>query len=130
MVWAGALFLLFGQRTNAVYVIINTMDMDEYQVQAIKSIAIKSNQENALAHRTLGLTGEAGIVANRVKKIIRDKKGVVTDEDVEVITKRLGDVLYYVAALADYYNIPLSQIAQQNINQSKEFLEKNSKTDD
>lgn len=98
------------------------MNIDDYQSQALKSIAIKSKGTNALAHRALGLSGEAGIIANQLKKAIRDKDGVLTPEDIELVQKRLGDVLYYVAALADYIDAPLSEIAKQNLDRSAAFL--------
>lgn len=99
------------------------MNLDDYQQQALKSIAITQKGSAALAHRTLGLSGEAGIIANQLKKVIRDKDGVPTQEDLEVVKKRLGDVLYYTAALADYFDLSLSDIAQQNIEQSTQFLQ-------
>ena len=46
---------------------------------------------------------------------------VVIDADIAEITKRLGDVLYYVAGVADYYNLDLDAIARQNMAQSTEF---------
>lgn len=97
------------------------MDMDEYQKQALKSIAITKKGTTALAHRTLGLSGEAGVVANQVKKVIRDKDGAPDQEDIEVIKKRLGDVLYYVATLAEYFDLSLSEVAEQNLQQSETF---------
>lgn len=98
------------------------MNMDEYQKKALKSIAITQKGTAALAHRALGLNGEAGIIANQLKKVIRDKNGVLDHEDVAVIKKRLGDVLYYVAALGDYLDLTLSEIAEQNLKQSADFL--------
>ena len=74
-----------------------------------------------LAHRTLGLTGEAGVLANQLKKVIRDKQGVPDPSDIASAKKRLGDVLYYAAVLADYFDLTLSEVAQQNIAQSAEF---------
>lgn len=100
------------------------MNIDDFQEQALKSIAISQKGPIALSHRTLGLNGAAGILSNELKKVIRDKAGVVDEEDIEVVKKRLGDVLYYAAALAEYFDLSLSDIAKQNINQSAEFLKK------
>lgn len=99
------------------------MDIDEFQEQALKSIAITQKGVEALAHRALGLNGEAGVIANQLKKVIRDKGSVPDAEDVAVIKKRLGDVLYYTAALAAYFDLSLSEIAKQNLEQSAAFLE-------
>lgn len=97
------------------------MDMDEYQSKALESIAITQKGVAAIAHRSLGLSGEAGIIANQLKKVIRDKDGKLSGEDVAELQKRLGDVLYYVATLADYCDLPLSAVAKQNLEQSSQF---------
>lgn len=99
------------------------MNIDDFQQHALKSIAITERGPAALAHRALGLSGEAGIVSNQIKKIIRDRTSIPNEEDVEVLKKRLGDVFYYTAALADYFGLSLSDIAQQNMDQSTAFLQ-------
>ena len=65
--------------------------------------------------KVLGLVGEAGEAADKIKKIIRDKGGYASDEDRQAIAKELGDVLWYLANVARYLNIPLSEIAEGNI---------------
>lgn len=97
------------------------MNLDDLQQHALKSIVITQKDVTALAHRSLGLTGEAGILANQLKKVIRDKNGVASDEDLEVIKKRLGDVLYYTAALAEYFGMSLSEVASANMQRSSDF---------
>jgi NTP pyrophosphatase (non-canonical NTP hydrolase) len=97
------------------------MDMDEFQIKALQSVAITKRGVPALAHRTLGLTGEAGILANQLKKVIRDKDGQAEAADIAEVRKRLGDVMYYVAVLADYFDLKLSAVAQQNLQQSADF---------
>lgn len=97
------------------------MDIDDFQKQALDSIAIREKNVDALAHRGFGLTGEAGHVADILKKIIRDKNGSADDEDLEQLKKRLGDTLYYIAVLAEYYDLDLSEIANQNLKQSAQF---------
>ena len=100
------------------------MDMDEFQREALKSIAIGDKTPIALAHRTMGLNGAAGILSNQLKKVIRDKAGTANEEDLAVLQKRLGDVLYYTAVLAEYYDLKLSEIAVQNLEQSMDFAKK------
>lgn len=95
--------------------------MDEYQKQALQSVAITDKGVPALAHRTLGLTGEAGIVANQMKKIIRDKNGQPDDADKELALEKLGDVLYYVAVLSEYFDLNLSDVAKANVQKSVAF---------
>jgi NTP pyrophosphatase (non-canonical NTP hydrolase) len=89
------------------------MNFDEYQKQAITT---KMYPEGlAIPYVTLGLVGEAGEVAEKIKKVIRDENGVVSEEKKKELTKELGDVLWYIAAMADELGVPLSEIAKQNI---------------
>ena len=68
-----------------------------------------------LEYPTLGLTGEAGEVANIVKKIQRDHGGVINDEIRTKLKDELGDVLWYISACADELGITLTQIAEYNV---------------
>ena len=97
------------------------MDLNTYQKQAMQSVAIADKTIAALAHRTLGLTGEAGIVGNAMKKVIRDKDGVLSEEDIVALREKLGDVLYYTAVLAEYGGLDLNDIAQANLDKSAAF---------
>ncbi len=91
------------------------MKFDDYQKQAIGTALNPTRDFNALMYRTLGLVGEAGEVAEKVKKILRDKDGQMSAEDKAEIIKELGDVLWYLQALADMLEVPLSQVAEQNL---------------
>lgn len=102
------------------------MNIDEFQTQASKSVAIMEHSIAALAHRTLDLTGEAGIVANKMKKIIRDKQGIPNNDDVVLAQEKLGDTLYYVAVLAEYFDLTLADVAQSNLDKSADFLKNRS----
>lgn len=95
--------------------------MDEFQTTALDSVALTAKDLAALAHRTLGLTGEAGILANTVKKVVRDKAGIADTNDLVEIEKRLGDVLYYIATLSEYFDLKLSDVAAKNLLQSSRF---------
>lgn len=97
------------------------MNLNDYQEAALKSVAITDKSIAALAHRTLGLTGEAGIVANAMKKVIRDRAGQLSSEDVDLLKEKIGDVLYYVAVLAEYADLKLGDIAEANIAKSTAF---------
>jgi NTP pyrophosphatase (non-canonical NTP hydrolase) len=87
------------------------MRLDEYQMRA-ESTAIYPN-EYAIIYPALGLTGEAGEVADKVKKIIRDGNSDLFYKD--NIAKELGDVLWYVAVLARDLGYSLEEIAQTNL---------------
>lgn len=69
----------------------------------------------ALTYTALGLTGEAGEIANKVKKILRDSGGEVSSEVRKDLSKELGDVLWYLTRLADEIGYSLHQIAQENV---------------
>lgn len=99
------------------------MNLNNYQDEALKSIAITQKSLPALAHRSLGLAGEAGEVANVIKKIIRDKSGQPNDDDIQKIAEKLGDTLYYIAALSQYFALDLDEIAEKNLKKSKAFIE-------
>ncbi|HKX24067.1 MAG TPA: nucleoside triphosphate pyrophosphohydrolase family protein [Candidatus Saccharimonadales bacterium] len=103
------------------------MNIDDFQKHALTSVAITDKGIPDLAHRTLGLTGEAGILANQLKKVIRDKDGQPDEADTAEAAKRLGDVLYYTAVLADYFGLTLSEVAQQNMDRSTAFKDQRQK---
>ncbi len=75
------------------------MELNYYQLEALKSVAIKQKNVAALAHRSLGTAGEAGELANVIKKIIRDKNGKANEVDIEKITEKLGDTHHYIEYL-------------------------------
>lgn len=87
--------------------------LNTYQQKALKYK--KYPREHKITYPALGLVGEAGEVAEKVKKIIRDKSGVISEDDATEIVKELGDVLWYVAILSDELGIPLAEVAKRNI---------------
>ncbi len=90
------------------------MNFNEYQ-QKSRQTALYPNKDNNFIYPTLGLVGEAGEVAEKIKKVIRDNDGIITSEKKEEIKKELGDVLWYVSNLAYELNIELEDVAQGNI---------------
>lgn len=104
------------------------MEFDEYQKKAAKYdlFEVSSDlKEVGFIEKVLGLTGEAGETADKIKKVLRDKDGMVSDEDRESITKELGDVLWYVAAIARYLGVDLSEVAEGNINKLESRYQRN-----
>lgn len=100
------------------------MDFNEYQKQARKT-AIYPDVGNNFQYPTIGLCGEAGEVAEKVKKIIRDRSGKFDAQDVTAIKKELGDVLWYLANLAAEFNLDFESIAKTNIRKLKERTARN-----
>ena len=90
------------------------MQANQYQTGALQS-AIYPNQGSNFLYPTLGLVGEAGEVAEKVKKIIRDGDGTLTDPDRDKIAKELSDVCWYVAVLAYELDYTLEEIMQMNL---------------
>lgn len=90
------------------------MTFEEYAKKAHVSARYPDQGKN-IFYPTLGLTGEAGEVADKVKKVMRDDAGVLTPERREAIIKELGDVLWYCAALADELGTTLEDVARGNI---------------
>jgi NTP pyrophosphatase (non-canonical NTP hydrolase) len=88
------------------------MNFNDYQDQA-NDTAIYPN-ESRLVYPALGLTGEAGEVADKIKKLIRDKRTLDAQERIE-IAKEVGDVLWYVAAMARDLGIDMDTMARMNL---------------
>ena len=109
----GQLELELGIRTNETHKYNRISDLDMYQ-QVAKQTAIYP-REQAIIYPTLGLTGEAGEVANKVKKIIRDDGNKINEGLVQEISAEIGDCLWYISVLADDIGCKLSDIANANL---------------
>ena len=95
------------------------MNFDDYQKQALTTAVRSGNDLLDLCHWALGITGEGGEIAEKVKKIIRDQNSTMTDEKKTEIAKEIGDVLWYLAVLADTLGVSLGDLAQANIDKLK-----------
>jgi NTP pyrophosphatase (non-canonical NTP hydrolase) len=84
------------------------MNMNDYQRQAATTAIYPASVQ--VLYPTLGLAGEAGEVANKVKKILRDGKF-----DREGISDEIGDCLWYIAALCRDLNVDMADLAQRNL---------------
>ena len=91
------------------------MNFEEYQSEASQTALYPRRMEN-LEYPTLGLAGEAGEVANIVKKIQRDNGGIINEEIRGKLRDELGDVLWYISACADELGMTLDEIATFNVN--------------
>lgn len=90
------------------------MTFEEYQKISRKT-AVYPVVGEKFVYPALGLAGESGEVVEKIKKIVRNEGGKVTDEARNEILKELGDVLWYIAQLATELDLSLEDIADQNI---------------
>jgi NTP pyrophosphatase (non-canonical NTP hydrolase) len=89
------------------------MTLSEYQ-EAAKRTALYP-PERGLEYTALGIASEAGEVAGKVKKIIRDDGGMVSDERRREVAGEVGDVLWYAAQVCSELGLSLDQVARDNI---------------
>ncbi len=90
------------------------MDFKMYQTLS-RETALYPNKDNNFIYPTLGLAGESGEVAEKIKKVIRDENGIVSEQKKIEIEKELGDVLWYVAQIATELGLSLDAVAKKNI---------------
>jgi len=90
------------------------MELNHYQSESRKTALYPNVGSNAI-YPTLGLVGEAGEVADKVKKILRDKEGVFDDESSDAIKLELGDVLWYISQLSSELGYELEDVANSNL---------------
>ena len=90
------------------------MELNDYQRESRKTALYPDVGSNAI-YPTLGLVGEAGEVADKVKKILRDKKGVFDKDSKDAIKFELGDVLWYISQLSSELGYELEEVAHANL---------------
>jgi NTP pyrophosphatase (non-canonical NTP hydrolase) len=90
------------------------MTFDEYQQKALRT-ARPHDANDELMHLVLGLVGEAGEIAEKFKKWVRDQNSDEAQLNRDDLAKELGDVLWYIAVLAEYLGLNLEDIADKNI---------------
>jgi NTP pyrophosphatase (non-canonical NTP hydrolase) len=90
-----------------------SMTLDEYQTQALKTADF--NDPHIFIELILGLSGEAGEITEKVKKMYRDNGGNIESLDKDDIKKELGDILWYVGVTARYFGFSLDDVAQANV---------------
>jgi NTP pyrophosphatase (non-canonical NTP hydrolase) len=103
------------------------MNIREYQVWTRKTAKYPKDSvefKPSMAYLVMGLSGEAGEVANKYKKIIRDKYGIMNEEDSDQILDELGDVLWYIARIVDELGFNVEDVAEKNYNKLESRLER------
>jgi NTP pyrophosphatase (non-canonical NTP hydrolase) len=93
---------------------MTTLSLQDYQQQALRT-ARSFDEKDELFDLVLGLVGESGEVAEKFKKLIRDHNSDLTKLDRDDMAKELGDVLWYIAVLAEYLGLSLDDIGKNNL---------------
>lgn len=100
------------------------MTLEEYQKAANETAVYPKENNLGIIYTTLGLASEAGEVAGKYKKVIRDMKSEMTDEVKKEMGKEVGDVLWYVSQVCTELGLSLEEIAAENINKLRSRKER------
>lgn len=100
------------------------MNLKEYQEKAHETSLAPKIGETYYVYPVLGLVGEAGEIANKIKKIFRDSSGKIMPETETELKKEIGDTLWYVAELCTQLNLSLEEIAALNLERLKSRKER------
>jgi NTP pyrophosphatase (non-canonical NTP hydrolase) len=99
------------------------INFDLYQENSRKTWSLV-HTDHPIVYPTLGLVNEAGEVAGKIKKIFRDKDGVISEADREALKSELGDVLWYLTQICTELDLSLEEVASQNITKLFDRLER------
>lgn len=100
------------------------MTLDEYQKKAATTALYSGDEFLDLLHWTLGVGGEAGEITEKIKKIVRDKHGHISEADKKELAKEVGDVLWYLAVLSSHLGYSFDDIAKTNLAKLKSRQER------
>ena len=89
------------------------MDFSKYQELAVVTAQYGAGAK--IMYPALGLGNEAGEVLGKIKKVLRDENGNFSEENCQKIGDEIGDVLWYIAALATDLNLNLDRVAMGNL---------------
>lgn len=92
------------------------MNFDEYQKRAAKTATYQGKEETyRLMYLAMGLAGESGEVIEKLKKVVRNDGGNISEEKRSDLESELGDVLWYLSQLAETLDLSLQDVAEKNI---------------
>ncbi len=89
--------------------------IDYFQERAQRTAIYRKGNETDLVYSVLGLNGEAGEIAEHIKKMIRDDAGVLSEERRQKLIKELSDQMWYISAVATDLGVKLSEVCYINI---------------
>jgi NTP pyrophosphatase (non-canonical NTP hydrolase) len=90
------------------------MNFSDYQTKS-RATAKYPVIGHGVIYPVLGLTNEAGEVAGKIKKVFRDKDGIINEEQREALKAELGDVLWYISQVCTELDISLDEVAEANL---------------
>jgi NTP pyrophosphatase (non-canonical NTP hydrolase) len=102
---------------------VTIKDLNEYQAASRKTWGV-IRMDHPIVYPTLGLANEAGEVAGKIKKIFRDREGVISEADRLDLKKELGDVLWYLTQICSELDLTLQEVAEANIKKLYSRLER------
>jgi len=97
---------------------------ETYQKESRKTWNV-IEMNHPIVYPTMGLTNEVGELAGKIKKIFRDKNGIISEEDRQALKGELGDVMWYFTQICTELNLSLEEVAQANIDKLASRLERN-----
>ena len=101
-------------KLSTLFIQEKKMELNHYQSESRKTALYPDVGSNPI-YPTLGLVGESGEIADKVKKVLRDKNGLFDKESREAIKYELGDVLWYISQLSSEFGYELEEIASANL---------------
>ncbi len=100
------------------------MTLDEYQQLALKTALTHPESLMDKTIWVMGIAGEAGEVVEKWKKIVAYNEGKITDEDKLHLKKEMGDVVWYVAVLANSLGMTFEEVMQHNVDKLRDRMER------
>ena len=104
------------------------MDFNQYQMRC-RVTDVGTSAQDCLnpgwLYYVLGIAGEAGEMMEKIKKLFRDKNGIIDDEFKEMLIKEMGDYHWYSARLCDAFDIDYNEVARQNIEKLYDRMKRN-----
>tara|TARA_Y100001963_G_scaffold49041_1_gene68915 strand:+ start:470 stop:808 length:339 start_codon:yes stop_codon:yes gene_type:complete len=98
----------------------NMLDFNKYQIETRKTKIYSDD----IIYPSLGLSGEVGELMNQIKKIYRDDNGKINFVRKQNLTKEIGDVMWYIARVADDLNIDLTEAVELNLKKLNSRMER------
>jgi NTP pyrophosphatase (non-canonical NTP hydrolase) len=104
---------------------MNKKDLNQFQKHASKFALFENVKTDPIVYLTIGLLGETGEIAEKIKKLLREGNNKLTKNNKEDLILELGDVLWYLSQLSRILGTDLTTIAHKNIKKLESRLKRN-----